>query len=511
MSSGPSSRPDRASRRPPQERTPIYNLRLPDAWTRPESTEEPETTEVPPDGRTTFDARPADRAQARFIEFVKDETAAPGVPESETDSSAPNEQTPDQPQSPEPSEIPVSPDAAPPADDGKPADIYIRVEGDNLIITGDDPEALNALENLLQDALAYVPPEGTWKVYPLKSADAFETAEMLKLLIQDTTVSQASSTSGSSSLSGMLGRFGSSVMDATGLDSAVASPGTLTIIPEPNLNALFVTGPTAKINELEQFLDVLDASDWPESYRDRFPRLIPVKYAEVSRVYQIVSDVFSDYLQTGQNNFARGGRGGDRGSNGGANPFAAMFAGNSRQAGPEETKLTLGVDEQTSNLIVSADEGLYQQIKGLVDQLDAEALSARRTVQVVTLQNTNSSVLQSTLQSLMPRVQVTTSGNRPGVSQPQTPGGDNNGGGPNPDQIRQMFEQRMRDRMQQQQQGGDSSGGDRPSFGGGFRGFGGSRGGDSSGRPSFGGFGGFVGRGFGGGFGGSRGGDRGGR
>jgi Bacterial type II/III secretion system short domain len=507
----------------PQERTSIYDLRLPDAWTRPESTDQPETpetTEAPGDARTSLNARPVDRTQARFVAFVEDEAPSGNAAESETGSSVQNERTPDQsqPEESSPGEIPLDPEAAVPAEDEEPADIYIRVEGDNLIISGDDPEALNALENLLQDAMAYVQPENIWKIYPLKSADAVETASMLELLIDDTTVSQK--TTSSSDLSGMLRGFGNNVLGATGLDSSLASPGTLQIIPEPNLNALFVTGPTAKINELEQFLQILDASDWPESYRDRVPRLIPVKYAEVSRVYDIVSDVFSDYLQTGQNNLVRGGGRGDRGNNnGGGNPFAAMFlGGGGQQGGPEQTKLTLGIDEQTSHLIVSADNGLYLQIKGLVEDLDAQALAARRTVQVVTLQNTNSSVLQNTLQSLMPRVQVTTSGTRPGTSESRSSGGgDNNngGGGPDQDQIRRMFEQRMRDRMQQQQQqqqqGGDSNGGGRPSFGGfgGFRGFGGDRGGRSGsdgGRPSFGGFSGF--RGFGGDRGG-RGGDRG--
>lgn len=500
---------------PPQERTPIYDIRMPKSWRQPETTDEVDTGTGSLDRETSFNNESHSApARSRLVAFFDDVPEAISDPsdETEVESDEPTGRPADNATAEEPAEeeVPLEPDAA--EDEGPKPDIYIRRVGDEIVFFSNDEQALSALESLFQDVMAYLPPqEAQWKIYPLQTADAVQTATMLEKLIDDASVSLM--TEDSTSLTSTLGRFGSSVMSATGLDSTLSSSTTLQIIPEQNLNALFATGPAAKIEELEQLLEVLDTPEWPTNYRDRLPRLIPVKHADIADVYQIVSDVFQDYLNAGQNNGRGGQRGGRGGGDNGGNPFAVMFGGGGQQGGPSETLLTLGVDEQTSHIIVSADEGLYQQIKELIESVDKAAQDANRTVQVVSLQNTNSALIQSTLTSLIPRVQVSGAAARPQIS---GPGGNNNndnngGGGDDRDRIRQFFEQRARERAQQQSAGGSPTGfgGDRGGFGGSRGGFGGDRGGFGGDRGGFGGDrGGFSGRGGfgGGGFGGGRGG-----
>lgn len=270
-------------------------------------------------------------------------------------------------------------------------------------------------------------------------------------------------------------------MSATGLSTTTA--GVLRIIPEPRLNALFVSGPSSKVEEVADFLDILDASDWPGTLRDRVPHMIPVEYAEVADVYRIVRDAYKDYIE------------GQQGGNpfGGGNALAMFMGGggggrggrdndNNRQQ--RDIQLTVAMDEQTSHLIVSADESLYQEIKELVESLDRAALNARRTIRVVALQNTSTTAVQNTLGAVMPRVKVSTSGARTSTSSSQSSSSsntssssssDNQSQGPSQDQIRQFWMQRM----QQQQQGSSQPSGDsgRSRFGGGDRGsfFGGGR------------------------------------
>ncbi len=372
----------------------------------------------------------------------------------------------------------------------RPAEITVTIVGDELVISSSDPQQLNELEDLLQQTMQAVPPRVTWTVFSLQSSDATEAANMLKLLFPGSTV--AASSASSSGLLGGLGSsassLGSSLMGATGLDSLGAAP-QLKFIPDVRLNALFVTGPAAQVREVEDMLRVLDAESLgADSLRNKVARMIPVEHASSQEVHDIVKDVYKNYIDPprAQNN---------------NNPLAMLAAargGGRADAQEPQAKMALGVDNTTSNIIVWADEPLFREVEALVQSLDQAALEARRTVRVITLENTSSTVMQGALNSLMPQVKISTTGTRPSTSssssQPSTTTPSPAGG--SSDQMRQFFEQRMRERMQ----GGGSTGG----FGGG--GFGG--GGQGSGFRGQGG-GGFGGGGFGGGRGGGgRGGSR---
>lgn len=377
---------------------------------------------------------------------------------------------------------------------GSNAEINIVIRGDEIFATSSDPEQLNRFEELLAQTMQAIPPRVTWSVYTLRVADATETANMLKLLFPGSTVSASSSSTGGmmDTLSSGVTSLGSSLRDITGLGTTGAQ--TLRIIPDNRQNALFISGPAAQVREVEEMLKVLDATDLGgDSLRDKIARMIPVQHASVDEVFTIVKDVYKNYIdppRVQENN----------------NPFAMLAGGGQRGRGndgapPAAPKLSVGVDKSTSNLIVWADDALFQEVEALVQSIDQATQEARRTVRVVNLENTNSVVVQGALGSLMPQVKVSVTGSRqtsaPASSSPTPPAGTpgNTGGGNNPDQMRQFFEQRMRERMQ----GGGGNGGGFGGGGFGGGGFGGGRGGfGGGGRGNFGG-GGFGGGGFGGG------------
>ncbi|SFI48059.1 secretin N-terminal domain-containing protein [Planctomicrobium piriforme] len=385
------------------------------------------------------------------------------------------------------------------------ADVSITIMGDELVITSSDPKQLDELQDLLNQTMQALPPRITWTVFTLQAADATEAANMLKLLFPGTTVA-ASSSSTSSSMFGSLGSgassLGSSLMDMTGLGT-LGSTQQLKIIPDLRLNALFVAGPAAQVREVEEMLKVLDSTSLGgDSLRDKLSRMIPINHANAQDVYNIVKEVYKNYIDPPRmqdNN----------------NPLAMFAAGGGGRGGRNETpppasKLAIGVDTNSSNLIVWADEPLFREIEELVQSLDTAAEDARRTVRVVTLENTSSAVMQNALGSLMPQVKVSTTGSRSGSTTSSTPSSGSpipspsSSGAPNSDQMRQFFEQRMRDRGT----GGGGTGGGQGGFGGGGFGNGGFGGGMGGG--GFGG-GGAPGGGFGGGgFGGGRGGNFGG-
>jgi hypothetical protein len=342
-----------------------------------------------------------------------------------------------------------------PATPAEESPVVITVLGDELLLTSKDPAALDQLEELLAKTMEVLPPRLQWTVFTLQSADATEVATMLQQLIPESTVSKSTSSSGGfGALSGGVSSFGSSLMGMTGLGNMAASPQTLQIIPELRLNALFVSGPKAKVREVEEMLKVLDSNELPDSLRNKSSHIVQLEYADAQEVYDVLKDVYKGYLEDGSNNPQ-------------ANALAMLMGGGRGRNDPNQkpkAQLALGIDKRTNQVIVWGDENLFKEIESLALNLDDAAQEAKRTVRVLSLQNTNSSVVTSALGQLMPKVKVSSSGPRTSTSSSSgngtSPGTTSSGGNstpspqiPNQDQqMREMFRQRM-------MQGGEGSGG----------------------------------------------------
>lgn len=344
--------------------------------------------------------------------------------------------------------------------------IVITINGGNLVIASEDEEALDRLEEMFQQLAQALPIRQTWTVFYLSSADVTDTATLLERLFPTSSVSTGTTSSGGGlfgDFTGGLSSMGRGLMDMSGLSTLGTGPLTLRIIPNTRTNSLFVSGPAGKVQEVADMLEVLDESDPPGQLRDRAPRNIEVEHANVADVAEIVKDVYKDYMQgasqqqngNGQNPFAMlmGNRGGGRSGS----------RGNSQQ---REIRMTLGVDTRTNMLIVSASDSLFRQVQTLVRSLDDAALVANRTVQVQKLKNVNSVVVQEALQSLLPRVSVSTTGQSgPTTSSSSRSGSQGRPSGGGSDQMRQFMEQRMRERMMQQRGGQPGSNSNRGSSG----------------------------------------------
>lgn len=350
--------------------------------------------------------------------------------------------------------------------------ITMQIINGELVIGGKDEQALDELEMLLENLAATIPARTRWTVFYLRTADATETAQMLERLFPQSTV-----TASTQQQDGLLGSFasgfsslGRGVMNVTGLNNTLGQQG-LRIVTDVRANALFVTGPSDKIAEIEQMLQLLDSSELPDSLRDKLPRSIPVEYADVHEVAAVIEDVFKESMQADQQIPGQGGRGG---SSGGFNPLAMLMAGQQggggKGRGPE---LTLGVDARTSHIIVSCNDSMFKKVEELVESIDQRAKEARPTVRVVPLTTADPSVVSSTVSSLFSKVSVSASKSGPrtsrSTSNSSSSGASNSGssgaGAPpeitrDPEMIRRMMESRSR---------GDSGGS--PFGGGGPGGF----------------------------------------
>jgi hypothetical protein len=315
------------------------------------------------------------------------------------------------------------------------APVAVSVSGGNLIVGSADENALDRLQRLIETLVRGIPVRTGWTVYYLRSSDASDTAAMLEQILS-------------------AGLFSMSTT-STGLGG---SSQRLRIIPETRSNALFVSGPAQKVQDVEELLKILDSSELPESLRDRIPRLIPVEHADAAQVAEIIKEVYQDDMSGETRNTGGGGGTGRRdtlvgnGNNRGRRNRARLSA----------ARLTVGVDTRTNQLVVSASDALHRQIQALVQSLDRAALEAKPTVRVVKLATANSLVVQQALGSLFPKIKVSTTGRS---GQRRASGGAANlpssrtsrqppsGNSRRSEDRRSLFEQRFRDQNQQQPRG----------------------------------------------------------
>jgi hypothetical protein len=241
-------------------------------------------------------------------------------------------------------------------------------------------------------------------VFYLRSADATEAAQMVERLFPQSDVAMTTSSANTGVLGGLAGginTIGRGLMSASGLSQTLSNAQHLRIVTDIRSNALYVTGPTDQVAEVEQILEVLDASELPQLQRDRVPRTIPVEYADVSEAAEIVEAVFKDAM-TPETPIV--------GQRGGLNPLMMLMAGGRAPAPGGRPKpsveLTVGVDRRTNNLIVSCNDTLFQQIESLVRGIDERAKQSRQTVRVVKLDQADPVLVQQTLGTLMTKVTV---------------------------------------------------------------------------------------------------------
>jgi type II secretory pathway component GspD/PulD (secretin) len=437
----------------------------------------------------------------------------------------------DQPAAQQPAET------QPPAGQGQPPEIIVRVTPSGVIIMpgpGTDPAALDEFESLVQQLADEYEKTKTMEIYHLRYTKADVAAVLLGEMLSGGASLGASSGGGfmPSGFGGMMGALlggGGGSSPAVGGTITTTSSTSVTITPDPRLNALYVQALPSDLEKIEQYLNIIDRETGPEGVQTQArPRFIPVSHGKADEVYSLVSQVYASRIATPSNqrgggNFnpedlvrmIAGGRGAQGGRGGG---LPGMLGGRGQQVNRgEEAKMTLGVDLKSNSLIVSAPDYLFEEVKSFVEALDVAAYSPDEVVRVVSLKTTSSNVMTQQLKSALGDGATVTQGLP--VAAPTQPLAAN----ANRTNGQQSQGDRNRTRQAQDafnnrgnfggnfggNRGGNFGGGNfgGGNFGGGNGNFGGNRGGNfGGGGGNFGGGGGNRGGNFGGGnFGGGRG------
>ena len=376
---------------------------------------------------------------------------------------------------------PATPDPdSPPAEGETPtkqksipgAEIVITVTPTGIIVSSQDLDALDQVEEMLQQFVD-TPAGKEYTIFYLRYAKADVAADLLQQALGGGSADDAAGGGSimgdlaSSMLGGgggMGGIMGAMMGGGGGGAGGSVSSGPVLLIPDNRLNAVLAQGKPADLDLAEQLLKIIDqqASD-VEVRTVAKPRFIPVLHTTADEMATTIRQVYANRMQAdpGQQRqpspqeLIQALRGGGRGGRGGG-------SGNDRKS--EEQKMTVGVDAKSNSLIVSAPPALYEEVKAMVEELDT-ASSQKDEVVMMHKSGTNPLLIERSLTSILgDGVTITRMGSETSTTGTRTPQQRNaarpgsTGQVPNAGQP-QFNPQQMQNMMQSMQRGGQGGGG----------------------------------------------------
>jgi type II secretion system protein D len=268
------------------------------------------------------------------------------------------------------------------AADEKPT-INITVVGNRLMITSDDPNALQMAQDVVRLLTRNPGGEGSFEVIKLQNANAVDAAKILDEIYNGKPEPTNNNPFG---FGGRFGPFGNQ-------QPATPKQNRIRVVADAATNSLFVKASPIDMIEIRSLLKKgLDSGD-SSSKAVIKPWILPAfRYANANEVANVIKDVYREHIN---NNPISGGPGGMRGF---------MFGGFGRGAqnvdangNPIGISLSIGVDDRTNSLVLACSEPLYKDIKKLAEALEEGAKSATQTVRVVNVKGIDPVLLEQAI------------------------------------------------------------------------------------------------------------------
>lgn len=299
----------------------------------------------------------------------------------------------------------ADPQAKPPAPQPEPGKkpVVITVTGNSIIITSEDPVALNTVTQLARVLTSDKPEDGLYKVIRLKNAPAEQAAQVINEIFNGPAVPVQPQQGG-----GRGGRGGGGISGALGFltqfagigASAPSDPaaGRVRVVAEKQSNSLIVVKASQlDLFTIERLLEKAIDNNDVESDVVMKSRIIPLQYAEATEVASVLRDVFSNLTTVPGSSGGRGGRGGNQ------FPFPFPIPGQAGGATAQQPQLTIGTLEQTNSIVINCNEAVFKEVSALVKALDQDAETQTEIVKVVQVQGIDPALIQQAIDAIAGR------------------------------------------------------------------------------------------------------------
>jgi type II secretory pathway component GspD/PulD (secretin) len=310
-----------------------------------------------------------------------------------------------------------------------PIQIRIGTNGE-IYVESDDPAALDLLEEVLDE---YAPPKRDWKVIQLQYPQTW--AYGIEVILKDIFKEEIDASESKDSNMRYSPFYGYSPGGSSNNSGPrrLSARKPLKIISDRDSHTILVQGASdEQLRMIEELIEIYDKPQSTETRSIRKTQIFQIRYSKANVIAEALKDVYRDLLsendkalQAGKSNKKEDrpsersytyiyGSGGDEGED---------------QEEPIKFKglLSIGVDETANILIISATEGLLNNVAQIVEQLDmaAQPNSSFKVVQVNTRVNLRE--LQKKLQNMLAPKPPQQPKNQNGKGQPQNGNNNQNG------------------------------------------------------------------------------------
>jgi type II secretory pathway component GspD/PulD (secretin) len=276
----------------------------------------------------------------------------------------------------------------------QPPPISITPGPHGLVITSDDTEALDQMERMITEL---APQQRiSSKVFYLKNSFCKDVADVLKDIFRD---GESSSRQPNPFTDDMYYyyRYGAGSRDQTKERGRLSKRKQLKFVPEPSTNTLLVLGadPT-QLAEVERLIRIYDEGVRPDSNSVRVTKQLSFRYTTAKEVAEVIKDVFRDLLSPIDKAVAKPGQQQQQEQARSMYSTTYIFGseGDKENARKFKGLLSMGVDDRSNTLIVSAPKDLMSIINQIADELDKAAGESRGVVQVLNLGTASGAVQQ---------------------------------------------------------------------------------------------------------------------
>jgi len=294
-------------------------------------------------------------------------------------------------------------------------------EAGNALVITDTQASIKRIAEVIRALDTSLANSSSIKVFPLRFADAKETATVIKDLFASTDSRAGGSAGGNNGGRGGFGGFpggfggfpgaamggggagggGRGGTSSSGAGNRAAASKVVAVADEHS-NSVVVNAPEDAMPSIEELIRSVDTNvqDITEL------RVFRLEFADPTEMADVLSGLFPDDTnsRSGNNANNRGQRFGGFGIFGGMNRGGGGggASGNSSDRTLKKGKVTAVPDARTSSIIVSADRTLMPQIAEMVKQLDANP-ARKQQVFVYSLDNADPQQVQTVLRGLFER------------------------------------------------------------------------------------------------------------
>lgn len=266
----------------------------------------------------------------------------------------------------------------------EPAPINVRVGADGQIyLESDDTLALDLFEDLIDE---YAPPKRDWHVFELKYPNTW--AYGIEVILKDIFAEEIEADEkGGMDYSPFWGFYPKTSSDRGPASLSRRKP--LKIISDRDSHTILVQGASREqLQMIEELIAVYDKPTSTEPHSIRRTKVIPVRYSRATVIAEAVKDVYRDLLSENDKALQSGRK--DEKERPADRSYTYIYGGGGETEQEQEQPirfkglLSIGVDELSNNLVVSASQGLLDNVAMIVEALD-EAARPNSSVQVIHL------------------------------------------------------------------------------------------------------------------------------